>query len=244
MIVTKQLAPGRLAPGRRAYVIGDVHGCADRLFALHEAVAAHFAAHPCPSPLLVHLGDLVDRGPDSARVVARLSVASPVHRVPMVNLMGNHEWMMLTALASDDPGAANHWIDNGGGESLRSWGVRPGTPSHQWPSLLPVDHLLFLRDLRPYHRLDGYIFVHAGLRPGIPLARQHWSDLLWIREGFLDYPGALLPDAPALVAVHGHTPAIAPELRSNRIGIDTGAVRGGKLTCAILEGDQIAFLQT
>ncbi len=244
MIVTKQLAPGRLAPGRRVYVIGDVHGCADRLFDLHAVIAEHLAADPCTAPLLLHLGDLVDRGPDSARVVARLSIGSPVRRVPMINLMGNHEWMMLKALSITDPGAAEHWMANGGGESLRSWGVKPGTPPRQWPGQLPTEHLLFLRDLRPYHQLDGYLFVHAGVRPGIPLAQQHWSDLLWIREGFLDYPGALLPEAPALAAVHGHTPVAAPELRPNRIGLDTGAVRGGKLTCAVLEDDQVAFLQS
>ena len=242
-MINQQLAPSRLAPGRRVYAVGDVHGCADRLFDLHGLIARHLAEYPCPAPLLLHLGDLVDRGPDSARVVARLSMGSPLRGVPMVNLMGNHEWMMLRAFALGDAGDVEHWQYNGGDATLRSWGVPPDVPVSEWAALLPVEHLAFLRDLKPYQPLDGYVFVHAGLRPGVPLAWQRWHDLLWIREGFLDWDGPLLPEFPALVAVHGHTPAAAPELRANRIGVDTGAVRGGRLTCAVLEGDQVGFLQ-
>lgn len=243
-MINEQLAPGWLAPGRRVYAVGDVHGCADRLFDLHSLIARHLAEHPCPEPLLLHLGDFVDRGPDSAAVIARLSLGSPLREVPMVNLMGNHEWMMLRALALNDAQDAKDWLDNGGDAALESWGVRPNTPRQEWPALLPVDHLAFLRDLKPYHLLDGYLFVHAGVRPEVPLAEQHWHDLLWIRWNFLDWEGPLLPEAPTIVAVHGHTPTAAPELRANRIGLDTGAVRGGKLTCGVLEGDQVSFLQT
>ena len=242
-MINQQLAPSCLAPGRRVYAVGDVHGCADRLFDLHGLIAQHLGEYPCPDPLLLHLGDFVDRGPDSARVVARLSMGSPLRGVPMVNLMGNHEWMMLRALALNDVQDARDWLSNGGDASLESWGVRPNTPRQEWPAQVPLEHLTFLRDLKSYHVLDGYLFVHAGVRPGIPLAEQIRHDLLWIRGGFLDWTGPLLPESPSLVAVHGHTPAAAPELRANRIGVDTGAVRGGKLTCAVLEGDQVGFLQ-
>jgi serine/threonine protein phosphatase 1 len=243
-MINQQLAPGRLAPGRRVYAVGDVHGCADQLFDLHSQIARHLAENPCPEPLLLHLGDYVDRGPDSARVVARLCLGSPLRGVPVVNLMGNHEWMMLRALALGDRHDAEHWLGNGGDTSLESWGVAPNTPRRDWPAQFPLEHLAFLRDLKPYHLLDGYLFVHAGVRPEVPLAEQHWHDLLWIRGGFLNWNGPLLPEAPALVAVHGHTPTAEPELRANRIGLDTGAVRGGKLTCGVLEENRVGFLQT
>ena len=242
-MIKQQLAPSHLAPGRRVYAVGDVHGCADRLFDLHGLIARHLAEHPCPKPLLIHLGDFVDRGTDSARVIARLTLGSPLRGVPMVNLMGNHEWMMLRALALNDAQDARDWLSNGGDASLESWGVRPSTPRQEWPAQFPLEHLAFVRDLQSYHALDGYLFVHAGVRPEVPLSEQSRHDLLWIRHGFLDWDGPLLPESPALVVVHGHTPAAAPELRANRIGVDTGAVRGGKLTCAVLEGDQVGFLQ-
>jgi len=223
----------RLAPGRRVYAIGDVHGHLPQLQALHEAIAHDFSDHPVSRPLLVHMGDLIDRGPDSAGVLARLQAGSPVPGMPMVNLMGNHEWMFLSALALQDQREADNWLDNGGTETLASWGIRPTVPLARWSALVPREHVLFLRGLAPWHRRDGYVFAHAGVRPGVPLARQLWSDLLWIRGPFLDRRGPLLPDAPDLVVVHGHTPQPEPTLRANRIGIDTGAGHG----------DDVRFLQ-
>jgi serine/threonine protein phosphatase 1 len=242
VMFNQQLAPSTLAPGRRVYAIGDVHGCADQLFELHGLIARHLADHPCPEPLLVHLGDYIDRGPASAEIIARLSLGSPVRGLPMLNLMGNHEWMMLRAFALSDEEDVRHWLINGGDASLKSWGIPRKAPPARWGDLVPKDDLAFLRDLKPYCLVDGYVFVHAGLLPGIPLAEQRWHDLLWIREGFLDWDGPLLPEAPGVAAVHGHTPSPEPEVCANRIGVDTGAVRGGKLTCAVLEGDQVGFL--
>ena len=233
----------RLAPGRRVYAIGDVHGHLPQLQALHEAIARDLSERPAGRPLLVHMGDLIDRGPDSAGVLARLAAGTPVPGVPMVNLMGNHEWMFLMALARQDQREADNWLDNGGTETLASWGMRPSVPLAQWPALVPRAHVLFLRGLAAWYQRDGYVFAHAGVRPGVPLARQLWSDLLWIRGPFLDRRGPLLPDAPDLVVVHGHTPEAEPTLRANRIGIDTGAGRGGPLTCAVLDGDDVRFLQ-
>lgn len=241
-MITPTLAPGTLPAGLRVYAIGDVHGCAERLHALHLEIARDLAARPVAEAQLVHLGDYVDRGPDSAGVVELLLRPFPQQdggaRPLVVNLMGNHEDMMLTSLA--DAGAASHWLANGGDASLESWGVPLRARAHEWAALVPPRHLAWLRGLRLMHAVGGaggYVFVHAGLRPQAPLAQQSRMDMLWIREPFLSFDGAL----PAVV-VHGHTPTAEPVVRANRIGIDTGACMGGRLTCVVLEGDRLGFL--
>lgn len=239
-------APARLAPGRRIYAVGDVHGCADRLLALHAAIGRDLADRPVADATLLHVGDYIDRGPDSARVVETLirGPALPAG-VRVVNLMGNHEWMMLAAVALGDADDVAVWLENGGGETLRSWGVNKDAPVAHWPDAVPRDHLLAIRDLAFHHVQDGYLFVHAGVRPEVPLDRQTRHDLLWTREPFLSWDvaedGPLLPDS-ALVVVHGHTPQAGPTVSAHRIGIDTGAVRGGALTCAVLEEDRVGFM--
>jgi serine/threonine protein phosphatase 1 len=230
-------APGTLPPGQRIYAVGDVHGCLERLEALHALVAEDVESRPTAEPLLLHLGDYVDRGPDSAGVVARLAAGSPVPQVPTVNLMGNHEQMMLSAVASGDSDATELWLANGGADSLLSWRVPRSAQPKEWPSYLPKAHLIFLRDLTPSYEAGDYLFVHAGVRPGIPLNRQTRHDLMWIREPFLSFRESFGP-----VVVHGHTPRPEPIVRSNRIGIDTGAVMGGVLTCAVLEEDRLGFI--
>jgi serine/threonine protein phosphatase 1 len=232
-------APASLPEGQRVYAVGDVHGCLDRLLAMHELIAGDLAARPADSAVLVHLGDYVDRGPDSAGVIARLAAGSPLTKAPAINLMGNHEYMMLAALVSGETSAIELWLANGGADSLSSWGVPRSARPKEWSSYLPKAHLVFLRDLAVYHELGGYLFVHAGIRPGIPLDRQSRHDLLWIREPFLSSEQPFGP-----VIVHGHTPRQEPVIRPNRIGIDTGAVMGGALTCAVLEADRIGFIVT
>jgi serine/threonine protein phosphatase 1 len=232
-------APASLPPGQRVYAVGDVHGCLPQLSDLHALIAADLAARPVATPVLVHLGDLVDRGPDSAGVVALLSAGPPIAGLPTVNLMGNHEHMMLSALTASDEGPAELWMQNGGEATLRSWNVPPSAACSEWMEYIPAPHLLFLRDLGLTHRIGPYFFVHAGVRPGVPLARQSPHDLLWIREPFLSST-----DDFGAVVVHGHTPRHEPAVRSNRIGIDTAAVLGGALTCAVLEGESVGFLQT
>jgi serine/threonine protein phosphatase 1 len=153
-----------------------------------------------------------------------------------VNLMGNHEDMMLSALA--DPDAAPHWLANGGAAALASWGLPLQAGARDWAAGVPPRHLALLRGLSLTHAAGGYLFVHAGLRPHIPLERQSRLDMLWIREPFLAFDGAL----PAVV-VHGHTPGREPVVRPNRIGIDTGACLGGRLTCVVLQADRLSFLQ-
>jgi serine/threonine protein phosphatase 1 len=232
-------APASLPPGQRVYAIGDVHGCLDRLAAMHAMIAADLADRPAADPLLVHLGDYVDRGPDSAGVVARLAEGAPVPGVPTVNLMGNHEHMMLAAVASGEPEATELWLANGGADSLVSWRVPHSAQPKDWPAAIPRTHLLFLRDLAVCHETGGYLFVHAGIRPGIPLERQSRHDLLWIREPFLSCRQPF-----GTVVVHGHTPRQEPVVRPNRIGIDTGAVMGGVLTCVVLEENRLGFITT
>ena len=241
-MITPWLAPASLPPGQRIYAVGDVHGCSDRLRAMHREIARDLVADPVAEAQVVHLGDYVDRGPDSAGVIELLLQPpfppggdGPVPRV--VNLMGNHEEMMLTALADAD--TAPHWIANGGDASLESWGVALRTRARDWAAAVPPRHLAFMRGLPLMHAAGGYIFVHAGLRPRVPLARQSRLDMLWIREPFLSYAG----DFPGVV-VHGHTPDGEPVVRHNRIGIDTGACMGGSLTCLVLEADQMRFLRT
>jgi serine/threonine protein phosphatase 1 len=149
--------------------------------------------------------------------------------------------MMLDAITGDRE-AITHWRSNGGNAALQSWGIKAAKKDRDWASDLPALDYAFLRSLRLFHRVDGYLFVHAGVRPGVPLAMQMEGDLLWIRKPFLESRGPLLPDAPGLTVVHGHTPEHAPVVTDNRIGVDTGAVRGGRLTCAVLEGAGMRFL--
>jgi len=228
------LAPGRLPRGRRVYAIGDVHGSLDKLQQLHAAIADDLVRRPA-SAVLVHLGDYIDFGPDSAGVVAMLA-AGPIAGVQTVNLLGDHERTALDAL-SGDGAAATDWLYNGGGPALQSWGISLDTPRDAWRAALPPEHIAFLANLKPSHREGGYLFVHAGINPRLAIDKQDADDLLTIRQSFL----ASEQDF-GLVIVHGHSTHPTPVLRPNRIGIDTGAGHGGPLTCVILEEDAVAFL--
>ncbi len=235
-MVDFRLSPGWLPAGVRVYAIGDVHGCADRLRVLHREIAADLASRPVAAPVLVHLGDYVDRGPDSAAVIRLLDAGPhlPVSRI--VNLAGNHEAMMREALTGDRE-AARQWLCNGGDASLVSWGMDPDSHPAGWAARLPAPDRAFLARLTLWHREGSYFFVHAGVRPGKPLERQTEEDMLWIREPFLSHRGAL-----GAIIVHGHTPGALPVVQENRIGIDTGAVLGGMLTAAVLEENRLGFI--
>ncbi len=232
-------APATLPPGQRVYAIGDVHGCFERLVEMHEQIAADLAERPIEHTVLVHLGDYVDRGMESAQVVEWLLAGPPVPAQRMVNLMGNHEQMMLAAIAQVDKDAGEQWLRNGGADSLMSWGVQRTTAQKDWAGRIPLPHLLFLRDLALQLQIGPYLFVHAGIRPGVPLIQQTRQDLLWIREPFLSSK-----QDHGVVVVHGHSPRREPHVGKNRIGIDTGAVIGGALTCVVLESDTLGFLHT
>jgi serine/threonine protein phosphatase 1 len=229
-------APAALPQGRRVYAIGDIHGCPAKLAELHELIDADLAARPIAAPLLVHIGDYVDRGPDTAAVIEMLRQGPPIPGIPTVNLKGNHEQTMIEALAGERA-AGTDWLFHGGKSALESYGLDPDGPRTEWRVAVPDSHVAFLHGLALIHREGGYVFAHAGIRPGVPLAEQTPDDLLRIRQPFLFTEQDL-----GVVVVHGHTPTKAPVVRANRIGIDTGAVFGGLLTCLVLEGTSLGFL--
>ncbi len=236
-------APATLPEDLRIYAVGDVHGCATRLQDLHRQIAADLAARPVAQARLIHLGDYIDRGPDSAAVIALLAAGPDIPGLAIpglehISLSGNHEQMMLAALATREPEDIDLWLLNGGVETLESWGIDPDSQTDSWASHIATTHLAWMRDLPLTHQAGGYLFVHAGIRPGMPLATQHRHDLLWIREPFLTSDDDL-----GSIVVHGHTPVPAPLVRPNRIDIDTGAYLGGELTCMVLEADRMGFLQ-
>lgn len=220
------------------YAIGDVHGCLSQLKDIEQQILAD-GDDRAGDRLIITLGDYVDRGPASAQVIDHLLEPLP-RGWQRVALTGNHEQMMLDYL--HDPSAAGWWLIEGGAETARSYGVeidaalRGGDPEHALRSALleriPERHLEFLETLPVAVSLPGWLFVHAGIRPGLPLAAQSDEDLAWIRAPFLD---ASRQDG--LVVVHGHTPGREPVVRADRIGIDTHCFATGRLTALRVTAD-------
>lgn len=215
---------------QRIYAIGDIHGCLTKLRRLVESCESDAAGLPTT---FVFLGDYIDRGADSRGVIEYLMALQARRGLRVIPLMGNHEAFALAAL--DDSMRADQWLMEGGDQTLRSYGISS-------PHALPPKHIAWLRSLRLTYDDGLRLFVHAGVDPEKPLDDQHDNDLLWIREPFLS-------DARnyGRLIVHGHTPIPGgPDLRSNRLNIDTGAVYGGALTAAVFQADDtmpIAFLQ-
>ncbi len=235
----------RVPDGMRLYAIGDIHGRLDCLRRMEALIAADLAAHPAARPVIIHLGDYVDRGPDSRGVIEAL-VRPGLPGIPRRCLRGNHEAMLLQAMES--PRSIDDWRQSGGIETLHSYGVdiaaaRLGRgfeqASEALARALPAGHRDFLEGLEALLLIGDYAFVHAGLRPGVPLEAQALHDLLWIREEFLEYEGDF-----GAVVVHGHTPVGQPDERPNRINLDTAAYLTGRLTALVLEGASRRFLST
>lgn len=233
--------------GRRIYAVGDVHGRADLLEKLLQTIRADALGGPASEkPILIFLGDYIDRGFQSKEVIDLL-LGDLVSPFETHFLKGNHEAAMLQFL--DEPAMGPRWAEFGGAETLVSYGVRPprsrtslddwAIASGQLNSLLPPAHLVFLKNLHVSVRIGDYMFVHAGVRPGVDLARQSEQDMLWIREEFLNDKRPI-----GAVVVHGHTPATRPYRDARRIGIDTGAYLSGRLTAARFEHDGVHFLST
>lgn len=235
-------APGAPQEPNRVYAIGDIHGRADLLDCMIEAIEGDLTRHPTQAALTVTLGDYVDRGPDSRGVIERL--ARNPFCTPFIALRGNHESVFEEFLR--DASIADYWRALGGLETLYSYGVDVAPlmrgrghkeAAEALRAALPQRHVEFLGSLRLTHSAGQYFFCHAGVRPGVPLERQREEDLLWIRGEFLDSRADF-----GKVVVHGHTPRGAPELRPNRINVDTGAFMSGQLTCAVLEDEGVRFL--
>lgn len=235
----------RVPAGQRVYAIGDIHGRDDLFAQLLEKIEADNAARGKAFTTLILLGDLVDRGPDSAPVIERaLRLGAPFDKVEM--LIGNHEECFLAALSGEIK-RVRYFIRIGGGATARSyWGDDAAYASasfeevaEQLPQKVPQSHINFLNRGEDMIRIGDYVFVHAGVRPGVPLDRQKLSDLRWIREEFLESE-----DGHGGVIVYGHTISENVDEAANRIGIDTGAYLTGRLTALGLEGDERWFLDT
>ena len=229
--------------GMRVYAIGDIHGCRAQLAALLDSVRAD-AGRFDGEVRLVFVGDYVDRGPDSAGVIDDL--INGHFPGPADFLMGNHEEAMLEVCEGETE-ALPGWLRFGGAQTLESYGLSRAEVHRLGSNLparmrevMPAAHLDFLRNLKDQVRIGDYLFVHAGIRPGTPLDRQDSFDLRWIRDDFLHDDES---NHGAMV-VHGHTISREPDVRSNRIGIDTGCYSSGKLTALVLEGEERRFLST
>lgn len=233
-----------LPPDRRLYCIGDIHGRLDLLEEMHAMISAD-AAEFVGSKAVVYLGDYIDRGSRSSQVLDLL-IAQTLDGFETIHLMGNHEQSMLDFL--EDPVATAAWLTYGGRTALLSYGIGPGSLMRrqdiellrdQLEEKMPQSHLDFLRSCPVFHTEGSYCFVHAGIRPGVPLEKQDAADLLWIRDEFTR--SKLSHDH---VVVHGHTICEEVEWLPNRIGIDTGAYLTGMLTALVLEGEEQRLLQT
>jgi serine/threonine protein phosphatase 1 len=232
----------RVPAGKRIYAVGDVHGRADLLFSLLLRIDDDLSARPNADSVHVFLGDYIDRGPDSRQVIDLLIARRRGH--DMMLLKGNHEDCVLRFLS--DPNVLSEWKTIGGLNTVASYGVTP--PRHDDPrsqheiaaaldQTIPESHRQFLSSLVLSFSCGDFFFVHAGVRPGIPLQQQSQQDLLGIREDFLWHEENF-----GKVVVHGHTPTKVPDVRPNRINIDTGAYATGRLTCLVLQADRRVFI--
>ena len=240
-----QSAPGWLPPSTRIYAIGDIHGHVDLFDVLLGAIRAEAQAVAAPGlrQCVVTLGDYIDRGPRSDAVIDRL-VGFDLPHLECQCLRGNHEEFLLDFLVT--PLQVTSWLVHGGRQTLDSYGIDPPDPfdpvgvaaaAAALRVHLPPAHLAFLKGLPSLFLVGGYCFVHAGVRPGVPIAAQDERDLRWIREAFLESDADF-----GSVVVHGHTIVPAPVIRRNRIGLDTGAYATGRLTAVILEERACRFL--
>jgi serine/threonine protein phosphatase 1 len=221
--------------GQRVYAVGDIHGRLDLFAALVEAIEGDDAARGRADTTIVLLGDLVDRGPDSAGVIDMARELQARRKVRII--AGNHEEMFLQSL--EDADILRHFLRYGGRETALSYAIdetryRDATLEEAQELLreaVPTEDLEFIAGFENHVAIGDYLFVHAGIRPGAPIEEQKRSDLRWIREPFLSHAG----DHGYLI-VHGHTITEEIEIRANRIGIDTGAYQSGRLTALGLEG--------
>lgn len=230
--------------GERIYAIGDIHGRLDLLNYLLAQIEADSAARGPAKTTLISLGDLPDRGPDSRGVVERLMALSD--RDEIILLAGNHEELMIRCWEGDRQVAAT-FNRAGGRATLLSYGVTPEQYDHwdldemiaQMPNFIPASHIDFMKGFHDYYQAGDYLFVHAGIAPGIAIEDQDPVDLRWIRRSFLESNAD-----HGVMVIHGHTITQTVDERPNRIGIDTGAFGSDVLTAIGIEGTDRWFLST
>jgi serine/threonine protein phosphatase 1 len=235
----------RINRGYRAYAIGDIHGRLDLLDQLLAMIEQDASRSPARKSLVIFLGDLIDRGPDSRGVVERLRTFRHERLQPYF-LAGNHEEVLLRLLAGER-GILASWLKYGGAECLRSYGADPASLAglNERAALtvikasIPAEHASFIGSFVDTLTLGDYLFVHAGIRPGVDLSLQSQMDLRWIRSPFLESD-----DDHGPIVVHGHTISDGVDERPNRIGIDTGAYRSGVLSALALEGERRWIIDT
>jgi serine/threonine protein phosphatase 1 len=228
--------------GTRVYAVGDIHGRLDLFREMIRSIEADDARRPAANTSIVLLGDLIDRGPDSAGVVALAREWAQERQIRLI--MGNHEEMFLDSFSKQ--GILRNFMRFGGNVTMLSYGIaqralaEADTEELQrlMADAVPQEDRDFLAGFEKMVRFGDYVFVHAGVRPDMPLERQTGQDCRWIREPFLSHEGDL-----GGMIVHGHTVTEAPELMSNRIGIDTGAFMSGRLTAIGLEGTERWLIQ-
>jgi serine/threonine protein phosphatase 1 len=232
----------RLPSGTCVYAVGDIHGRADLLAETFVRIDDDRQKRTQPRTIEVFLGDYVDRGPASREVLDMLVDRGQRHET--VFLKGNHEELLLQFIGTQR--FVPNWSKLGGRQTLASYGLQPSLTmtADQEAALaaalnarLPAAHRDFLRHLQTFFSCGDYFFVHAGIKPGIALNRQREADLLWIRDEFLNFGGPF-----EKMIVHGHSPVLAPEFRTNRINIDTGAYATGRLTCLRIDGDDACVI--
>lgn len=232
--------PARVPDDTCVYAIGDIHGCARLLRKLHDAICDDAKAKAASRNVVVYLGDYIDRGPDSSDVID-LVLAGPRVACERVYLKGNHEALLLQFL--DGECDSQMWRMNGAGATFRSYGVDVDDCDDTCRAALKAEispaQTAFFRNLQLTHVEGDYLFVHAGLRPGCALEEQSAEDLMWIRQPFLDSSQDW-----GYTVVHGHTTVAEPDIRENRIDIDTGAVWTGRLTAMAFHGASREVIQT
>ena len=244
--VRRPLDTARVPDGQRVYAIGDIHGRNDLLRLLLRQIEADDAARGAADTLIIFLGDLMDRGEDSAGVIeTAMALRDSSRKVRF--LMGNHEEVFVRACRKNDSKTTRFFLRIGGEETVLSYPITRAEYitldmeqlSERLATLVPESHLEFIESFADQIIIGDYVFVHAGIRPGVPLSEQKPTDLRWIREEFVDQRGDL-----EKVVVYGHTIYDEVEERGSRIGIDTGAYASGKLTALALEGGERWYLQT
>ncbi len=244
--VRRPLDTARVPDGQRVYAIGDIHGRNDLLAQLLSQIDADDAERGSADTHIIFLGDLMDRGEDSAGVIeTAMALRDSGRKVRF--LMGNHEEVFVRACRKNDSKTTRFFLRIGGEETVLSYPITRAEYitldmeqlSERLATLVPESHLEFIESFEDQIVIGDYAFVHAGIRPGVPLSEQKPTDLRWIREEFVDQRGDL-----EKVVVYGHTIYDEVEERGSRIGIDTGAYASGKLTALSLEGGERWYLQT